>query len=266
MGAALGRGVALQPDGKILLGGDDPFPGGSNLLTARLQGSDGSLDNSFGGTGIVLSGVEDQASHEDNGYAVAAAPNGDVRTAGDASAAIGDNHSDFFVSSFSATSETNSDRTFDLGGDDHARAIAVEADGGTLVAGYSNANGGYDFAVMRLTNNLTPDPTFGTAGHAIIDLGATDTAQAIAVQPDGKIILAGTTSSGKTAQFAVVRLQPNGTLDSTFGRGGKAIVNVFPVSEQLANAVALTSDGRIVVAGQIGARHERGPADGAPAR
>jgi uncharacterized delta-60 repeat protein len=250
-GSALGHAVALQPDGKILLGGDAPFPGGSDLLTARLNGSDGTLDTSFGGSGIVLSPFRNVGPRAYSGFAVAAAPNGEVRTAGDTAASAGDNHSDFFVGRSSADGEDGSSG-FDLGGDDHARGIAVEADGGILLAGYSSANGAYDFAVERLTKDLQPDPSFGTAGHALIDLGGSDTAQAIAVQPDGKIILAGTTSSGKTSQFAVVRLQPNGTLDSTFGKGGKAIVNVFPGSQQAANAVALTSDGRIVVAGQIG--------------
>jgi uncharacterized delta-60 repeat protein len=241
----------LQPDGKILIGGDNPFPGGANGLTARLKSSDGTLDTSFGGNGIVLSPFRNTGPREFEGFAVAAAPNGEVRTAGDTAASAGDNHSNFFVSRSSADGEDGSSG-FDLGGDDHARGIVVEADGAILLAGYSSANGAYDFAVERLTNKLLPDPSFGTAGHVLIDLGGSDTAQAIAVQPDGKIVLAGTTSSGKTSQFAVVRLQPNGSLDSTFGKGGKAIANVFPNSQQAANAVALTADGRIVVAGQIG--------------
>jgi uncharacterized delta-60 repeat protein len=247
MGAALGRGVALQPDGKILLGGDAPFSGGSNALTARLQGSDGSLDHSFGG-GIVLDGAEDSHSHEFNGYAVAAAPNGDVRTAGDASEGIGD-PSNFLVTSFSVASDADRSDGFELGSDSHARAIAVEADGGTLVAGYSNANGG-DFAVMRLTNDLQPDPSFGTAGHAFVDLGGLDSATGMVVQPDGKIVLAGSSQApGGKPQVAVVRLQPNGSLDSTFGKGGKVVVPGPAGVSEFANSVALTPDGKIVVAG-----------------
>ncbi len=84
---------------------------------------------------------------EFNGYAVAVAPNGDVRTAGDSAAAAGDNKSNFFVGDDSANGAGAGSSGFDLGGDDHARAIAVEADGSMLVAGYSSANGGYDFAV-----------------------------------------------------------------------------------------------------------------------
>ena len=252
-GSALGRAVALQPDGKILLAGDQPLTGGSDLFTARLQGLDGSRDSSYGSTGTTSSPFMNEGPEEFNGYAVAAAPNGDVRAAGDADAAIGDNKSDFFLVSNSSTAESGSTRGFDLGGDDHARAIAVEADGATLLAGYSSASGGYDFAVERVTNDLKPDPTFGTAGHAIIDLGGTDTAQAMAVQPDGKIVLAGSTQApGGKPQVAVVRLQPNGSLDSTFGKGGKVIVSAPPGDRQIANAVALAPDGKIVVAGQAG--------------
>ena len=128
MGAALGRAVALQPDGKILLGGDQPYPGGSNVLMARLKGSDGTLDTSYGSTGIVTTPFMHPGAAEFNGYAVAVAPNGDVRTAGDSAATAGDNKSNFFVGSSSANGAGVGSSGFDLGGDDHARAIAVEAD------------------------------------------------------------------------------------------------------------------------------------------
>src|SRR5438105_496196 len=65
------------------------------------------------------------------------------------------------------------------------------------------------------------DPSFGTGGGAVLDLGAADRANAEVVQPDGKIVLAGTSG----ADFAIARLNPDGSLDSSFGAAGKVVTD-----------------------------------------
>ena len=88
---------------------------------------------------------------------------------------------------------------------------------------------GYNFAVTKLLPNGFPDPSFGTNGSVNTDVvtGQYDYASSVAIQQDGKILVAGYTRVGTTSQLrmAVVRYLPNGLLDSTFGAGGKVVLN-----------------------------------------
>jgi uncharacterized delta-60 repeat protein len=89
------------------------------------------------------------------------------------------------------------------------------------------------------------DPSFGSGGKKVVDLGHTEEAFDLAVQPDGKLVLAGTRDH---SQALVVRLNPDGSPDSSFGNGGVVVV---PVA--LGFAVALQADGKILVgAGSFG--------------
>lgn len=95
------------------------------------------------------------------------------------------------------------------------------------------------------------DPGFGAGGKTMLDFaGVSEESYAMAIQPDGKIILAGFTISGDTQHVAVVRLDGHGNLDPTFAAGGKAILDV----QGFAYGVAVQPDGKIVVAGTSNAR------------
>jgi uncharacterized delta-60 repeat protein len=100
-----------------------------------------------------------------------------------------------------------------------------------------------------LLNGGGLDPTFGTGGRVVTDLGGTDVLQAMALQADGKIVAVGwTTHNGPTGiDFAVVRYSANGSLDNSFGIGGKVYTDLG--SNDSAGGVAIQSDGRIVVVG-----------------
>jgi uncharacterized delta-60 repeat protein len=93
------------------------------------------------------------------------------------------------------------------------------------------------------------DPTFGTGGRVVTNLGGTDVLQAMTLQTDGKIVAVGwTTHNGPTGiDFAVVRYNANGSLDRSFGTGGMVITDLG--SNDSALGVAIQSDGRIVVVG-----------------
>jgi uncharacterized delta-60 repeat protein len=98
------------------------------------------------------------------------------------------------------------------------------------------------------------DPTFGTGGKVTTDfLGALDaTAAAVAVQHDGKVVVAGTSSTGTSGNFALARYNPDGTLDATFGVGGKTSVNFNDIRlMDTASSVALQADGKILVMGGL---------------
>jgi uncharacterized delta-60 repeat protein len=94
------------------------------------------------------------------------------------------------------------------------------------------------------------DPTFGTGGKVIGNLGGLDYATATAIQNDGKIIVAGSSNRGSGDDFAVVRYHTNGFIDNSFGTNGQVITDFLGFTEQ-ANAVALQPDGKIVVAGYV---------------
>ncbi|MFN6475925.1 DUF4347 domain-containing protein, partial [Nostoc sp. DedQUE07] len=96
---------------------------------------------------------------------------------------------------------------------DIARSIVIQDDGKILVAGVSNNN----FAVVRYNSNGSLDTNFDSDGKVTTDFGNTDIAYSIALQDDGKILVAGASSSN----FAVVRYNSNGSLDTSFGTAGK---------------------------------------------
>ncbi|MBP6338388.1 MAG: hypothetical protein KA375_12375 [Vitreoscilla sp.] len=145
-----------------------------------------------------------------------------------------------------------------LGGSalDLLRAVALQADGGILVAGMARASGGSttaeDMGIKRYLPNGTVDAAFGTAGFVRVDIaGRADDANAIAVQPDGKIVLGGLavmTVLG-ASDFALARLDANGALDAGFGSGGKLTVNAGGALD-IAAAMALQADGAIVLVGR----------------
>lgn len=138
-------------------------------------------------------------------------------------------------------------------------ASAVQPDGKLVVAGATFQNGDWDFAIVRYNPDGTLDTAFSGDGIVTVDFGGTvDLANAVAIQPDGKIVVAGNSSvlgDSSTSNFAIARLDPNGTLDRTFGRTvgfatrtGKQITDFFGQIDN-ATAVALQADGKIVVGG-----------------
>ncbi|MGH8973075.1 MAG: hypothetical protein ACRD0C_07700 [Acidimicrobiia bacterium] len=154
-----------------------------------------------------------------------------------------------------------------------AAAHAVLPDGSVLVAGTAApARSGYAFLVLRVRPDGHLDPGFGTGGRVwtdlvtvgwpvldgevaggVVSLG-TSAAYAVAVQPDGRIILAGTTASGTSTAFALVRYLPDGHLDDSFGAGGLVVTDFDSTTDDVASALVLLPGGRIVAAGRAGDR------------
>jgi uncharacterized delta-60 repeat protein len=134
--------------------------------------------------------------------------------------------------------------------DDYAYAMAAQPDGKILLAGRAYERLG-DFAIVRLERDGALDATFGTGGKVTIDFnGKADIAQAIAVAPDGTILVAGS-SSGASApgtDFALARLLPTGALDPAFGTGGKVVTD-FGGDSETGYALQLYPDGKILVGG-----------------
>src|SRR6476619_429282 len=91
------------------------------------------------------------------------------------------------------------------------------------------------------------DATFGSGGKKTVNFGGTDAARAVLVQPNGRIVVAG--GGGPASSFCIVRLRAaNGTLDPTFGSGGKRLID-FGTDDEAAHGAALQPDGKIVLGG-----------------
>ena len=196
--------IAVQPDGKLLVAG------GPGLSVARYN-TDGSVDTSFGTNGRAT------ASGAGTAFGMVLQADGKILIGGG---------TNFGMARFTADGQL--DTTFGTNG--------VASSGfGTTYAGYDLAivdggkivevgtNGGTNFIVARFNANGSVDTSFGTAGKTATDFfGSLDKAFALAVQSDGKLLLAGQARDGATNyKWAMARYNANGSLDTTFGTGGK---------------------------------------------
>jgi uncharacterized delta-60 repeat protein len=230
--------VLVLPNGRLIVAGFSG-PEGGNIQAARLTAG-GALDVSFGTNGV--SGVD--FGGDDFGLAAARQADGRLLVAGRSTAA----------GAVVARLRPNGalDPDFDADGrvtlpwgGGGATAVLVQPDQRIVVAG--SGPGGETMKVTRLRPDGSPDPGFGTSGTATIDFGALeDLAGGAALQPDGRIVVAGYTQADE--DVAVARLDSDGSLDAGFGTAGKRLVDFGAAT--FGNAVALQPDGRIVVAGQ----------------
>ena len=138
---------------------------------------------------------------------------------------------------------------------DIANAVAVQADGKLVVVGQTYKNNdfsGEDFVVTRYNTDGTLDTTFGSGGKVRTDFpGLAAVPSSVVIQPDGKIVVAGGAFPLFTflGNFELVRYNPNGSLDRSFGNGG-IVTTTFPEGSY-AFDVALQPDGKIIAAGTV---------------
>lgn len=134
---------------------------------------------------------------------------------------------------------------------DWALGVALQSDGKIVVAGYTDPGGNAsDFAVVRFNSDGSLDNTFDGDGKVTTNVGSNDFGTAIAIQNDGKILVAGYSNNGGNYDFAIVRYNTNGSLDNTFDGDGKVITPIGADSDY-ARAIKLQSDGKIVVTGDL---------------
>lgn len=259
-GNDVANALAIQPDGKIVAAGSK----GRAFALARYT-PDGQLDESFGTAGKVVTdfGVPRAdkcvGACQHGAAAVAIQTDGKIVT-------TGGKGSDFALARY--LPDGRLDPSFGRGGQvvtdvgarpnrfqadwqRGANALAILPDGKIIVAGA----GPGEFALARYTPNGRLDGSFGRGGLVFtgfqaFQTGGEDYAEALAVQTDGKIVAAGRSFT----LFALARYMPNGRLDATFGTRGKALPNVLGDDYDVAEAVAIQGDGKIVAAGSTGPR------------
>lgn len=251
--------LVVQPDGKLVVAGwasdiSDP----ADFALARYK-PDGSLDPSFGGTGLVRGGFGSFSIEE--GFALLREPNGKLVVGGWAASSPLDPSVDFVLMRFLPNGLP--DPAFGVGGkvktnlgaDDWVLVLARQADGKLLAGGRSGPLGRHNFALARFLPNGALDTTFGTAGKVFTDFGGRDDSiEALAVLPDGRILAAGPSGTGPTGgpfKMALARYTKQGKPDPTFGISGKTLLSFGQSSA--ATALALLPGGKFLVGGGIAA-------------
>jgi len=240
-----GYSLAIQPDGKILLGGYCNNRGNIDFCITRFK-SDGTLDKTFGRSGKVIQPI---GSDNDEGYSLAIQPDGKILLGGYCK--NGSNR-DFCIARFN--SDGTLDTSFGSSGkviqpigssNDEGYSLAIQSDGKILLGGFCD----YEFCIARFNSDGTLDTTFGSSGKVIQPIGsANDRGQSLAIQPDGKILLGGYCSNGSNWDFCIARFNSNGTLDTTFGSSGKVIQPIGPYYDY-GYSLAIQPDGKILLGG-----------------
>ncbi|HEX5692618.1 MAG TPA: hypothetical protein VFX76_21535, partial [Roseiflexaceae bacterium] len=236
--------AAQQADGKLVIAGnrfesnlsglDDDF------AIARLH-STGQLDSGFDNDGKLTTGF----GHNESAYAIAIQPDGKI-------VALGNDSND--NTSYLARYNSNGslDKTFDGDGKlsipvDKLWDLAIQPDGKLVALGYHiSPDGDKKFALYRLLANGAPDTGFDDNGNVRFDFGGADEGLALALQPDGRILAAGT--KGNIA--ILVRVWPDGRALDTGGRQTHG--HPFPPgANELTSSLAVQSDGKLLVAGEL---------------
>jgi uncharacterized delta-60 repeat protein len=248
--------VAILRNGKIVAvgfaGSDSAFSG--DLAIARYK-RDGSLDAAFGDGGVV---VTDFFGGRDEASAVAVQPDGKIVVVGTARAGA---NPDFAVARYDrdgtldATFGSGGTVTTDISGEfDQATGVALQANGRIVVVGETRGTtAGIDFAVVRYRRDGRLDTAFGDGGIVITDFaGGDDSAHAVALRPDGRIVVAGVTEgAGPRSDFALACYHRDGSLNAAFGNGGRVTTDFAGSADStdIANALAVLPNGKIIVAG-----------------
>jgi uncharacterized delta-60 repeat protein len=247
------EGAALQPDGKILLGADSGAAG-LHFLVVRLN-ADGSLDTTFANGQGYVGRSSGNCAGSGSGIILDAAGNillygydTDPATNSTAGAVVRYTSAGLPDATFGSSGETFPDPTTTsavLGG-------AVDPSGRVLVSLVhpASTNTNYYCELARLNTDGSIDTTFGTTGFF------TDAVMlypdAIAVQPDGKILLAGHGPNGASTQgYLLDRTSATGQIDPTFGVNGQAQAYFAGMTGGGAGAIALGPDGKITVTGSV---------------
>jgi uncharacterized delta-60 repeat protein len=254
--------LVLQPDGKILLAGTE---GNLDFKVVRYE-TNGTLDNEFDTDGIALATM---STIKAEARGVALGPDGKITVVGYAE--VSADNQDYAVARFN--SDGSPDTAFDTDGivttepgtlsNDFGQAVALQSDGKIVVAGQVS----FETGVVRYNVDGSLDTGFGANGVVTTDvsdllgakIGGSEDVYAIATQPDGKILVSGSSiSASNTRGFMVVRYNPDGSLDNTFGSGGMVVTTIVGNGgNQYAADVVVQPDGKILLAGTyIGAPND----------
>jgi len=253
-----GYSLALQPDGKILLGGSCRISGAYQFCIARFN-SDGSLDTtSFGSPNGYV--IQDVGTNDDYGYSLALQPDGKILLGGSCFDGVS---TQFCIARFNSNGQL--DTSFGFPNDyvtqdissspatnDYGNSLALQPDGKILLGGY--CGGSAQFCIARFNSDGSLDTTsFGSPnGYVIQDISSStsDFGNSLVLQPDGKILLGGNCFVGGSAQFCKARFNSDGSLDTTsFGSPNGYVIQDVGTNDDYGYSLALQPDGKILMMG-----------------
>ena len=242
-----GTNIAVMPDNRIVMVG-----GYSQFNVIRLM-PDGTPDNTFGVAGVVS---VDFGLENDYPYDVAVQPDGKIVVIGVIDGPSSTNDQAVGVTRLNAdgtldtTFNGNGQLVFDFADTiNHPNAVALQDDGKILIAGYTGASSAAnDFAIARLNPDGSFDTTFDTDGKARVNVQGDDRARAMAIAPDGKIVVGGMSYpiGVNNCGFAAIRLLPDGSLDNTFSTDGRALAKIGSGNDSVFDLV-VQPDGKVVL-------------------
>lgn len=255
------KGLALQPDGKIVAVGkaffrDAGWFGLDGLGVARYNG-DGTLDSTFAEGGkrsewldLDLTETAAPLVIQPDGKLVVVGTSQDEGTGRDVFTAVRLLSNGALDPTFAGDGKA----TILFAGDANPRAVALQSDGKVVIAGRAHdaANLTYAFGVARLNADGSVDPTFAEDGWVLTGFTQSEGAYALAIQPDGKILVGGEAqgeSDDSNADFTLLRYQVNGALDPSFDGDGKVFTGFAPASLEGIRSLAVQLDGKIVATG-----------------
>lgn len=251
------QSVLVQPDKKIVAGGNVSKNAKSQFSLARYK-NDGSLDVTFGNLGLVIAVYPEQMVLS----AIVLQSDGKIIAGGNLY------NPTFSISHFVLLRfDSNGvlDGTFGTDGRvvtnfsdklDRMTSLIVQSDDKIIASGATSDDISYsDFAMARYNSDGSEDLGFGNNGRTVTSLRVWDFGYAITLQDDNKIIVSGATSNefnpdfGFNYDFAVLKYDKYGVLDSTFGSGGSITIGV-PEANEKALCVKVAPDGKINIAGE----------------
>lgn len=242
-----GYALALQKDGKIVAAGSVHTGKNFDFGVARFN-TNGGLDPTFGDGGKLVLEVSEWYDEAD---CIAVQPDGKILVGGSSTV---DELPEFSL--IRLNTDGTLDKTFGEGGkvftritagQDAAMEILLLPDGKIVLFGLAYTDPDAAYALARYNADGSLDQTFGQGGKTLIRIESFSYAYAAALQKDGKIVAAGNVRVGQDSVFAIVRFNSNGSLDGTFGNGGKTLTRVGASSQTY--SVAIQDDGKIVAAG-----------------
>jgi uncharacterized delta-60 repeat protein len=249
--------LAIQPDGKILAGGTYHDSLGNKFIVARFH-PNGSIDTTFGnyGKGMVDINKSGYDPTEDHAYSMALQSDGKIIQGGttfttDWTFAVMRYHANGTIDS---TFGNGGIQTDFYSGNDVLIDLALQTDGKIVAVGQSDViGGGFHFSAVRYNTNGSFDNTFGTNGGVtvVMDSNTLSTAEAVAIQADGKIVITGTVEDNNSSRyFGLTRLNTDGKVDSTFGVFGRTLLpGAIFTTFNFRSAIVLQPDGKIIVPG-----------------
>lgn len=250
--------VAFQTDGKFLVGGAYMANNGNLDFALSRHHNDGTLDVSFGEEGKIVTafGGSNNFNYIHSVYVL---PDGRIMALG----CIGTESLVPVVAIVRYNSNGSVDSSFGVNGklitqfysfNSSANKLVFQPDGKFLITAIKRlpADPDHYFGVARYDADGLPDTGFGTNGTATISFGTgQNIPSAIALQPDGKIVVAGRYQATNLPQMALARLHANGTLDSSFDGDGKTITTFGAGTISEAMQLSVSTDGKITAAGII---------------